>query len=144
MSDAGSTAARSRSRKGRKTRRVRLSVEMTQALVAQRTARQARDDELVFIAERGGRIDASNLMARVLKPTAEKAGIGRWPGFHTFRHTCASRLFVGGWNAKQVSKFLGHADAGFTLRTYVHLLPEDMPEVPFGKPVLVETIRAAA
>jgi hypothetical protein len=29
-------------------------------------------------------------------------------------------------------KALGHSDPGFTLKTYVHLLPEDMPEVPFG------------
>ena len=33
-----------------------------------------------------------------------------------------------GWNAAQVSRFLGHSDAGFTLRTYVHLLDEDLPE----------------
>ena len=31
-----------------------------------------------------------------------------------------------------VSVFLGHSDPCFTLRTYVHLLPEDLPEVPFG------------
>jgi hypothetical protein len=36
-----------------------------------------------------------------------------------------------GWNAVQVQKFLGHADPGFTLRTYVHLLPEDLPEPSF-------------
>jgi len=51
---------------------------------------------------------------------------------------------VGGWNAKQVSKFLGHSDSGFTLRTYVHLLPEDMPEVPFGNLASVELIRRVA
>jgi hypothetical protein len=27
--------------------------------------------------------------------------------------------------------FLGHSDAGFTLRTYIHLLPDDLPE-PWG------------
>jgi hypothetical protein len=31
----------------------------------------------------------------------------------------------------QVQKVLGHADAGFTLRTYIHLLPEDLPEPAF-------------
>ncbi len=99
---------------------------------------------MIFTTERGGRIDPSNVMARVLKPSAVRAGIGRWPGFHTFRHTCASRLFVGGWNAKQVQGFLGHSDPGFTLRTYVHLLPEDMPEVPFGALAPVKSIRRAA
>jgi len=29
-------------------------------------------------------------------------------------------------------RFLGHLDPGFTLRTYVHLLPEDLPEPNFG------------
>jgi hypothetical protein len=27
--------------------------------------------------------------------------------------------------------FLGHSDPGFTLRTYIHLLPDDLPE-PWG------------
>ena len=27
-----------------------------------------------------------------------------------------------------MQKFPGHSDPGFTLRTYVHLLPEDLPE----------------
>jgi hypothetical protein len=30
-----------------------------------------------------------------------------------------------------VQKILGHSDPGFTLRTYVHLLPEDLPEPSF-------------
>ncbi|MET0939425.1 MAG: tyrosine-type recombinase/integrase [Gaiellaceae bacterium] len=56
-----------------------------------------------------------------------------WVGFHTFRHSTATRLFIGqNWNAVQVAKFLGHTDAGFTLRTYVHLLPEDLPAPDFG------------
>ena len=83
-------------------------------------------------------------MARVLKPTAEAVGIGRWPGFHTFRHTAVSRLFVGGWNAEQVAKFLGHSDAAFTIMTYIHLLDEDLPEVPFGNVAPVAPLRAVA
>jgi hypothetical protein len=39
-----------------------------------------------------------------------------------FRHTCASLLFEAGRNIEQVQEWLGHADPGFTLRTYVHLL----------------------
>ncbi|HSH21046.1 MAG TPA: hypothetical protein VK992_00315 [Candidatus Caenarcaniphilales bacterium] len=30
-----------------------------------------------------------------------------------------------------MQKFLGHSDPGFTLRRYVHLLPEDLPETSF-------------
>lgn len=87
----------------------------------------------------GGRVDASNLMRRVLTPTAIEAGLGRagprrpnfravsWVGFHTFRHTCATVLFREGWNAVQVQRWLGHHKPSFTLDTYVHLLPEDVP-----------------
>jgi hypothetical protein len=32
----------------------------------------------------------------------------------------------------QVQKFLGHSDPGFTLRTYVHLLDDDLPEPDFA------------
>jgi integrase len=127
--------------KGQKTRTVRLSARMVQELRQLRAARA--DSELVFTAERGGRLIPSNLMSRVLKPTAVKVGLGEWVvkgghrraetwvGFHTFRHTCATQLFLRGWNAKQVSVFLGHSDPAFTLRTYIHFLPEDLPE-PWG------------
>jgi integrase len=109
--------------KGNKARTVRLSPRMAQEL--QLLRRAAPDGQLVFTAERGGRLIPSNLMSRVLKPAAVKAGLGEWVvargrrraeswvGFHTFRHTCATQLFLRGWNAKQVSVFLGHSDPAF-------------------------------
>ena len=30
-------------------------------------------------------------------------------------------------NPKQIAKWLGHSDAAFTMRTYVHLLADDVP-----------------
>ena len=50
---------------------------------------------------------------------------------HTFRHTCASLLFAEGKNVKQVQEWLGHADPGFTLRTYVHLLDDGLGDADF-------------
>lgn len=129
--------------KNGKPRRVRISVELARALWRARKDRSG-DNELVFVSERGRRLDQSNVMSRVLKPAAVEAGLGEWVqgkrgdraeswvGFHSFRHTCATRLFRAGWNAAQVQRFLGHSDPGFTLRRYIHLLPEDLPEVPFG------------
>jgi integrase len=69
----------------------------------------------------------------VLKPAAERAGLvdadGKpWPGLHTLRHTCATRLFLAGATAPQVQRWLGHSSPGFTLSTYVHLLPSDLPD----------------
>lgn len=39
------------------------------------------------------------------------------------RHHYASVLLDAGESIKAVSEYLGHADAGFTLRTYTHLMP---------------------
>jgi integrase len=84
------------------------------------------------------------MLRRVLKPAAASAGVGSWTkmrsgkpkaeswvAFHAFRHTCATMLFRHGWNAVKVQKHLGHADPGFTLRRYVHLLDDDMDAPDF-------------
>ncbi|MEV4695003.1 tyrosine-type recombinase/integrase [Micromonospora echinospora] len=42
---------------------------------------------------------------------------------HVLRHTYASVLLDAGENIKALSLYLGHADSGFTLRVYTHLLP---------------------
>jgi integrase len=83
------------------------------------------DDDLVFPVGNGSPIRPSNLRRRVLKPTAQEAGVP-WVGFHSFRHTCASLLFAQGRNAVQVQRWLGHHSAAFTLARYVHLLDGDL------------------
>lgn len=87
-------------------------------------------DGLVFPSSAGTVLDTSNLAARVLKPAARRAGVP-WVGFHTFRHTCATTLFRRGLNAKQVQVWLGHHSPAFTLGTYVHLIPDDLPSADF-------------
>ena len=72
-----------------------------------------------------------NLASRVLKPAARRAGV-YWASFHTFRHTAASAFFRAGFNAKQVQLVLGHHSPAFTLATYVHLIDDDLPELPEG------------
>jgi len=63
-----------------------------------------------------------------------------WVSFHTMRHSCATQLFR---NEKGLPltflKFLGHSDAGFTLRTYVHLTESDLP-----KPEVLDSLDKAA
>lgn len=44
-------------------------------------------------------------------------------GCHALRHFYASTLLDAGESIKAVSEYLGHADPGFTLRTYTHLMP---------------------
>lgn len=44
-------------------------------------------------------------------------------GMHALRHWYASVLLEAGVSIKALSEYLGHADPGFTLRTYTHLMP---------------------
>src|SRR2546423_4697868 len=83
------------------------------------------DEQLVFPALNGAWLNVSNLRRRVLVPAREQAAL-QWVGFHTFRHTCASRLFAHGRNAVQVQRWMGHHSAAFTLGRYVHLLDGDL------------------
>jgi len=80
---------------------------------------------LVFSTATGGPLDPDNLADRVLGPACAEAGV-EWAGFHTFRHTVASRLFEEGRNVVQVQRWLGHHSPSFTLDTYVHMLDADL------------------
>ncbi|MFI7219155.1 tyrosine-type recombinase/integrase [Micromonospora maritima] len=58
-------------------------------------------------------------------PALSAAGIqsSRATGMHALRHFYASVLLDAGESVKALSEYLGHADPGFTLRTYTHLMP---------------------
>lgn len=62
---------------------------------------------------------------RVWAPALKTAQVdaGRENGMHALRHFFASVLLDAGESIKAVSEYLGHTDAGFTLRTYTHLMP---------------------
>lgn len=57
---------------------------------------------------------------RALVSTGEE---GRRNGMHALRHFYASALLDAGESIKALASYLGHEDAGFTLRTYTHLTP---------------------
>ena len=68
--------------------------------------------------------------ATARRPPAAEAGVP-WVSLHAFRHTCASLLFDAVKKVKQVQEWLGHADPGFTLRTYVHLMDDGLGDAAF-------------
>jgi integrase len=112
-----------KSRYGR--RDVPVSTVMARRLWTARAT--AADDAPVFPASNCAHLDAANVLRRVVKPAARRAGVP-WAAFHTLRHTCATMLFRRGLNAKQVQVWLGHHSPAFTLATYVHLLSDDLPD----------------
>ena len=54
-------------------------------------------------------------------PALERAGV---PYFRSYdlRHTCATLLLYEGRTLNEVAEHLGHADPGFTARTYAHVM----------------------
>jgi integrase len=115
-------------------RDIPLSPGMTGRLAIARGSHP--DSARVFTSPAGRPLNDGNLRRRVLAPAAEAAGVP-WVTPHAFRHTCASLLFEAGRDIKQVSAWLGHADAGFTLRVYVHLMDEGVGDAAFLDEVVV-------
>ena len=115
--------------KSEKSRRdIPLSPGMARRLEIARGSAAA--SERVFTSPQGFPLSDGNLRRRVLAPAVETAGLP-WVTFHTFRHTCGSLLFEAGRDVKQVSEWLGHADAGFTLKVYVHLMDAGVGDAAF-------------
>lgn len=132
---------RLKSRDGK--RDVPLSPGMTQQLQGLRRDSYGGPEAPVFASKAGTPLRPENVYRRALAPAAIAAGfkieadvngerrIRSAVSFHTFRHTCASLLFQAGRNVKQVQAWLGHADPGFTLSTYIHLMDEGMGSAAF-------------
>ena len=80
---------------------------------------------LLFTAPGGAALHRSSFNAVAWQPALRGAGLpcSRGNGYHALRHYFASALLANGVDIRAVAAYLGHADPGFTLRTYVHLMP---------------------
>lgn len=80
---------------------------------------------LMLTTREGGPVNRNYYNKHVWHPSLVRAGVEeeRQNGMHALRHHYASVLLDAGENIKAVSEYLGHADPGFTLRTYTHLMP---------------------
>ncbi|HYQ65551.1 site-specific integrase [Actinophytocola sp.] len=70
-------------------------------------------------------------------------------GMHALRHFYASTLLAQGVSIKELATYLGHADPGFTLRVYTHLVPSSHQrarlavDTVFGRPGDPDGLEAA-
>lgn len=122
---------------------VPLSPGRAQELLALRRDDYRGPEAPVFASKSGTPLRPENVYRRALALAAIGAGFkveveikGKKKmrsavSFHTFRHTCASLLFEAGQNVKQVQAWLGHADPGFTLKTYIHLMDAGVGSATF-------------
>ena len=75
------------------------------------------DDDLVFLGETGGYLDASALRRRYVA-AQERAGL-RKIRFHDLRHTFGTLAVRGAESIVELQNWLGHADVQTTMR-YTH------------------------
>lgn len=125
--------------KGRKARTVPLPESVRDDLAAYLTRHPARAVALPWERLTGEPVEVSLLLSTressalnrnyfntyVWKKALVAADVepSRENGCHALRHFYASTLLDAGESIKALSEFLGHADPGFTLRTYTHLMP---------------------
>lgn len=93
---------------------------------------------LVFPTASGGMVTRSNVR-RALARWAGHAGVTILTP-HELRHTYASMAIANGMTPADLARQLGHTNAAFTLRTYVHFFERAAPR---SAPSLAELKRAA-
>jgi integrase len=94
-------------------------------LVWQRESCYAQSEDWVFASERvQGRMPpwADTLLDRFLQPAAKRAGISKWVGFHSFRHTYSTLLKANGEDVKVVQELMRHANISTTMNVYTKAL----------------------
>jgi integrase len=126
--------------KGRKVREVPLPSSVADLLSAHLQAFPARSVTLpwevptgnpvearLFLSSReAGALNRNYVNRSIWKPALLAAGIPatREQGMHSGRHFYASVQLEAGTSIRALAEYLGHADPGFTLRTYTHLMPQ--------------------
>jgi len=76
---------------------------------------------LVFPDSQGGHLRRHYWRRRVWIPALERAGVAYFRSYD-LRHACATLLLYEGRTLNEVAERLGHADSGFTARTYAHVM----------------------
>ena len=82
-------------------------------------------------------------MVRHVQPAADRAGISKRIGWHTFRHTLATLLQASGAGVKVTQELLRHSSPVMTLGTYAQAVTVDKRDAQdtvaalFSKPHLV-------
>ena len=84
-----------------------------------------RSADLLLSTRERTALQRNYINPKVWKPALILAGVDptRENGMQTLRHFYASVLLDAGESVRALAEYLGHADPGFTLRVYTHLMP---------------------
>jgi len=113
--------------KGRKDRYSLLSVKTLEIL--RQYYKLYRPEHLLFEPQGNPSKPLSETtLNKIVKRSAEKAGIKKQVSFHTLRHCFATHLLENGVNLRLIQQFLGHTSLR-TTATYLHLANIDITTV---------------
>jgi len=112
------------STKSKKVRRVDMSKELRQTLMALKASQAGKKNpmDLVFLGPEGGLLDPDNLYHRFFRPVLAQSGI-RKIRLHDLRHTFGSLLLQRGASLIYVKEQMGHSSIQVTADIYGHLVP---------------------
>ena len=82
--------------------------------------------QFLFEGEKGNRMYSKTSMRRVLEKAINREGIEGRFRFHDLRHNFITHALQAGTNIYHLAKFVGHADVRTIVKTYAHLLPQDI------------------
>lgn len=117
--------------KNGKTRRVDMSMQLTETLKELRQQRRIEAvkkgwgevPEWVFISSDGTHLDGSSWRRRIFNKALERSGLRR-VNIHSLRHAYASLLIQAGESLAYIRDQLGHHSIKVTVDIYGHLAPE--------------------
>jgi integrase len=132
--------------KGGKSREVPLPESVGLALAEHIRNFPRGKDGLIFTTRERKPLNRNYINAHVWKSALRAAGVEptRINGMHALRHYYASALLESGVSIRAVSEYLGHADPGFTLRIYAHLMPTSDEKARHAMDLALTPIRPAA
>jgi integrase len=107
--------------KSGKVRSVPMAPDVAEALAKLSRRNGLTDDDLVFIGDWGGYVDARALVRRY-ESALKRAGLHKLR-FHDLRHTFGTRM-IGQADIRRVQEWMGHADIQTTMK-YLHYAPRD-------------------
>lgn len=111
--------------KGGKVRQVPLAEPVAVAVAERLRTHPVGADQLVFTSRERKPMNRSYYNHQIWKPALRAAGMdsSRSNGMHALRHFYACVLLDAGESVRTLADYLGHANPGFTLRVYTHLMP---------------------
>jgi len=121
--DLNNNIARVRGGKGNKDRVIILSKKWVKK-IKNYLKRRRVNSEYVF-TKKNGKSVSTDAIERLVKKTAEKAGIRKKVTPHTLRHSFATHLLESGENIRKIQDLLGHSSLS-TTQIYTHISTEEL------------------